>query len=308
MEASVTLKAIAKIYRNRTILADLSFGIEKGTTFVILGECGSGKSTILKLLVGIIERDAGTAYIHGKDISTRWKETRTITGYLPQRNELDNELTVFENLTIYGQLHGLSARAAKRKAVEWSIRLGFKRMLRQSPETLSYGVRRKVSFARAIIHDPKVLLLDEPTKGLDPASKRTIWKVIDSMKGKKTILFITQDFPEAERYADRIAILNHGNIKMNGTLDRLIDTTHGLTRYHLMFQNAPGKGLLEELKEIPKVIRPSLNGNDLEFYSRERTQFFKVLEIALRYGLKDIDTSHCQLQDLFTGLIEGGLE
>jgi len=308
MEASITLKAVGKKYRSNIVLADLSFGVEKGTTFVIVGESGSGKTTLLKILVGLIERDAGTAYIHGKDIETRWKETRSITGYMPQVSNLDGELNIFENLTIYGQLHGMTARNAKRQAILWSEKLQFKPNLRDMPYMLSFGVQRKVCFARALIHDPEVILLDEPTTGLDPHSRTTIWKILDEYRYKKTILFVTQNFKEAERFSDRIAILHQGNIKMNGTLDRLIETTHGLTRYHLTFSDTPPSDLINDLKDYPKVVRPSIHGKDLEFYSRERHQFFNVLEIALKYGLKDIDTSTCQLRDLFTGLTEGGLE
>lgn len=308
MEASITLKAVAKKYKSNIVLADLSFGVEKGTTFVIVGESGSGKSTLLKILVGLIERDAGTAYIHGKDIETRWKETRSITGYLPQVSNLDEELNVFENLFVYAQLHGLSAKTAKKKAVLWADKLQFKSSLFEMPDTLSFGMQRKICFARALIHDPEVILLDEPTTGLDPFSRATIWKILDDFRSKKTILFVTQNFKEAERFSDRIAILHQGNIKMNGTLDRLIETTHGLTRYHLTFLDSPSERLMEELKDFPKVVRPFLNGKDLEFYSRERQQFFNVLQIALKYGLQDIDTTMCQLRDLFTGLTNGGLE
>ena len=308
MEASITLKAVAKKYKSNIVLADLSFGVEKGTTFVIIGESGSGKSTLLKILVGLIERNAGTAYIHGKDIETRWKETRSITGYLPQISNLDEELNIFENLTVYAQLHGLSSQMAKQKAILWSEKLHFKSVLMEMPQTLSFGTQRKICFARALIHDPEVILLDEPTTGLDPVSRATIWKILDGYRNKKTILFVTQNFEEAERFSDRIAILHHRNIKMNGTLDRLIETTHGLTRYHLTFLETPPDKLMDELKDFPKVVRPSLNGKDLEFYSRERQQFFNVLQIALKYGLQDIDTSMCQLRDLFTGLTDGGLE
>ena len=100
MEASITFKSIAKTFNDNTLLADLSFGVEKGTTFVLIGGNGAGKSTILKLLVGIVEKDAGIAYINGKDTSSRSKEIRSITGYMPQGIDLDQELSVFENLII----------------------------------------------------------------------------------------------------------------------------------------------------------------------------------------------------------------
>ena len=118
MEASITFKGIGKTFRGNTLLADLSFGVEKGSTFVIVGENGAGKSVVLKLLVGLMEKDAGMAYIHGKDISTRGNEIRSIVGYMPQIIDLDDELTVLENLEIFGRLYGLPVRDANANALE----------------------------------------------------------------------------------------------------------------------------------------------------------------------------------------------
>ncbi len=308
MEASITLKAIAKTIRENTLLADLSFGVEKGTTFVIIGENGSGKSIILKMLIGLIEKDKGMAYIHGKDIQTRGIETRSITGYMPQSNNLDDELSVYENLLIYAQLHGLTVKEAQNSIKRWSEILEFKQQLQKYPSDLASGHLRKVIFARALIHDPEVILLDEPTAGLDPHTRSKVWDVLDKLHTSKTILFTTQNLSEAERYADRIAILHNGNIKMDGTLDRLIETTHGLTRYRLSFTKNPPDEFMNKLKEYPRVLRPTLKGLDLEFYSRERKQFFNVLKLALNYELDDIDTGICTLRDLFVGLTDGGLE
>ena len=107
MEASITLKSLAKKINNDIILADLSLGIESNSTHAIIGQNGAGKSTILKILVGLIEKDAGIAYIHGKDISTRGAETKMITGYMPQHIDLDNQMTIFENLMVFGKLYGV---------------------------------------------------------------------------------------------------------------------------------------------------------------------------------------------------------
>ena len=163
-------------------------------------------------------------------------------------------------------------------------------------------------FARALVHDPEVLLLDEPTTGMDPHSRSTVWNILDRLQHKKTIIFVTQNFSEAERYSDRIAILHEGNIKMDGTLERLIETTHGLTHYRLAFSKEPPLEFMEKLEQYPRVLRPRLKGLELEFYSRERQQFFSVLRLALNYDLADLDTSICRLRDLFIGLTEGGLE
>ena len=308
MEASITFKAVGKTIGNQILLADLSFGVEKGSTFVLIGENGSGKSIILKLLVGLIEKDTGSIYIQGQDISTRSSETRSICGYMSQTINLDDELTVMENLSIYGQLHGLTSNQARKNTLHWADILEFTQFLNQYPDKLSYGFKRKVLFSRALIHDPEVLLLDEPTTGMDPHSRSSVWNILDKLHKSKTIIFATQNFREAERYADRIAILHDGNIKMDGSLERLIETTHGLTRYRMVFAEAPPEEFMVQLEQYPRVRRPNLKGVELEFYSRERKQFFKVLKLALDYSLSDLDTSICSLLDLYLGLTEGGLE
>jgi ABC-type multidrug transport system ATPase subunit len=308
VEASITFKAVGKTIRNKTLLADLSFGVEKGSTFVLIGESGSGKSIILKLLVGLIEKDTGSVYVQGQDTSTRSTETRSICGYMPQIINLDDEITIMENLSIYGQLHGLTSVKAINNTLYWAEILGFTQFLKQYHNKLAYGFQRKVLFARALVHDPEVLLLDEPTIGMDPHSRSVVWDVLDKLHKSKTILFATQNFAEAERYADRIAILHEGNIKMDGSLERLIETTHGLTRYRLVFSEKPPEEFMIKLEQYPRVQRAHLKGLELEFYSRERKQFFNVLKLALNYSLSDMDTSICSLRDLYLGLTEGGLE
>ena len=308
MEASITFKSIAKTFNDNTLLADLSFGVEKGTTFVLIGGNGAGKSTILKLLVGIVEKDAGIAYINGKDTSSRSKEIRSITGYMPQGIDLDQELSVFENLIIHGRLHGLSSKEAKDNSVHYLDMLNCIYLSNQYPESLSYGNKRKIMFLRSIIHNPEVLLLDEPTKGLDPHSKNKIWDIIDKFNPRKTVLLSTQNFEEAEKYGDRIAILHEGNIKMDGTLDRLIETTHGLSKYVLSFSEMPPQDFFDKIKENPRILKSSMNGLNFEFYSRERKQFFNAMNIALKFNLEDIDVQSCKLRDLFIGLTDGGLE
>ncbi len=308
MEASITFKSVGKVLDNKTLLGDLSFGVEKGSTFVLIGENGSGKTMVLKLLVGLVTKDTGSIYIHGKDTSTRSLETRSICGYMPQVINLDTDLNVFDNISIYTQLYGKTKNEARRNILHWSELLGLNTFLSYPVNKLAYGVKRKVQFVRALAHDPDILLLDEPTTGMDPHSRSAVWNILDKLHHNKTIIFATQNFTEAERYSDRIAILHQGNIKMDGTLERLIETTHGLTHYRLAFSVEPPEEFMLQLKQYPRVLRPTIKGLELEFYSRERQQFFNVLSLALKHNLADLDTSMCRLRDLFIGLTEGGLE
>ena len=308
MEASITLKSIAKKFSGKTVLADLSFGVEKGTRFVVVGKNGSGKSILLKLLVGLIETDAGSAYIHGVNIKSRGEETRSITGYMPQIINLDNEIDIYNNIALYAQLHGMESKLIKSRVYEIANELNFINYLKSNPVELSFGHQRIACFIRAIIHDPEVILLDEPTYGLDLRMRTKIWEILEGMKEKKTIVFTTQNLNEGERYADRIAILHNGSIKMDGTIDKLIETTKRLNKYKITFKDVPRKDFLDEIIKNPKVVRPNLSGKDFEFYSREKRYFFSVLKLALDSEIEDFDSSGCTLNDLFLGLTEGGLE
>jgi ABC-type multidrug transport system ATPase subunit len=227
---------------------------------------------------------------------------------MPQIVNLDDQMTVFQNLSIYAQLYGLNSLEAKKNCMHWAEILDFSNLLKTYPKNLSYGNQRKILFARSLLHNPEILLLDEPTTGMDPQCRSKVWNVIDKIQKHKTIIFATQNFSEAERYADRIAILHEGDIKMDGNLDRLIETTHGLTRYSLVFSDTPPEQFMLDLEKYPRIRRPKLSGLELEFYSRERKQFFNVLKLALEYDLADMDTSICSLRDLYLGLTDGGLE
>ena len=186
--------------------------------------------------------------------------------------------------------------------------LNFKDYLSSTIETLSRGEVRKIQLARALLHDPSILLLDEPTSGIDPNNKIMIWDALDRIAKHKTILFVTQDFNEAERYADRIAILHNGNVKMDGSLDRLLTATKGLTKYKIRFSDAPSQAFLDNIKNLPKVLKPEINGNDFDFYSRERKEFFAVLKVAVEHDIVDVDIGFCRLFDLYLGLTNDGLE
>lgn len=308
MEASITLKSLAKKFDSDTILADLSIGVENNSNHVIIGQNGAGKSTILKILVGLIEKDAGVAYIHGKDISTRAAETRMVTGYMPQYIDLDSDMTIYENLMVYSELYGVSSNKAKSRIQNFSEIFNYKDILFKHPANQSLGLLRSVQFTRALLHDPRVLLLDEPTLGMDPQYKTKVWDILDRVGKDKTILFTTQDFSEAEKFADRISILHRGDIKMDGTFEKLVGATKGLSKYEIRFKDTPLEDILDPLKEMPKILKPLLNGNSLEFYSNDKKDFFRVLRSVISSEIVDIDISFCKLLDLYLGLVENGLE
>ncbi len=308
MEASITFKSIAKKFNEKIILADLSIGVENNSNHVIIGQNGSGKSTILRLLTGLLDKDAGSAYIKGKEISNRSEETKMVTGYMSQIIDLDSEMTIYENLSIYSELYGVSKDNANARIYNFAELFNFKDQLFEKPLKQSTAMLRVIQFSRTLLHDPQILLLDEPTLGMDPQYKTKFWNLIDRIGKDKTILFTTQDFSEAEKFADRISILHNGDIKMDGSFSRLVSATKGLSKFEIRFKETPDESVVDFARQMPQVLKPLINGNSLEFYTHDKKDFFRILKHVIDREISDIDISFCRLLDLYLGIVENGLD
>ena len=308
MEASITFKSVAKVVNNNTLLAELTFGVEKNTTFVLVGPNGSGKTAILKLICGLINKDKGSIYIKGYDMDVKSNQIKSIIGYMPQKNDIDNELKIIDNICIYGQLHGLSEKEAKERCLLIAEKLNFSDYLYSYPENLSYGMLRLVLFSRAIIHDPEILILDEPTSNLDPIYRELIWNYIDEIKNNKTVFYTTQNFYEAQDHSDRIAILYDGTIKFNGTFEYLVENTFGLARFIISFNDQIPEDIKKSVSINPKIIRPTMLNNKLKFYSTNKNEFFKILKESIMNDIIDIDSAKCSLEDIFKGIEPGDID
>ena len=302
MEASITFKSVAKKINDETLLADLSFGVEKGTRFAIVGPNGSGKSTIIKLLSGILQKDKGSIYIKGFDMNLKSNEIKNLVGYMPQVSEFDHEINVIDNLSIYGQLFGLTKENVMHEIKKLSKSLNFSDYLFSYPNELSIGVKRILMFARSIIHNPEIILLDEPTANVDPTNRDTIWNYILNNLQDSTILYTTNNFDDAQQYSHRIAMLYDGNIKYNGTFDYLVENTHGLARFTIVFKDKMCEELIKNISLNPKIIKPNISENVLKFYSTDKLEYFKILKFALDMEINDIDISKCTLEDIFKGI------
>ena len=299
MEASITFKSVAKKIKNDTLLADLSFGVEKGTRFALVGPNGSGKSTILKLLSGILAKDKGSIYVKGYDINIRPNEIKSLIGYMCQKSDLDNSLTIYENIFISGSFYGLSKKIINDRINNLSETLNFNQFLANFPSDLSYGQVRVAMFIKTIIHDPEIILLDEPTANIDPIYKEIIWEYIYNKMNNKTVVFTTNNFNDAQQFSHRIAILHQGIIKYNGTFDYLVENTHGLARFSISFKNKISEELVKSISLNPKIVKPKTLDNNLSFFSIDKTEYFKILKFALDSEINDIDISKCSLEDIF---------
>jgi ABC-2 type transport system ATP-binding protein len=220
-------REIRKAFGSIQAVAGLSFDVRQGETFGLLGPNGAGKSTTIGVLVGLIQPDQGEVLVDGAKPSV--PSTRMKIGVAPQALALYDELTAQENLSFFGQLYGLHG-SRLRERIRWALELaGLTDRARHRVSTFSGGMKRRLNIAVAMVHDPQILLLDEPTVGVDPQSRSHIFDSIESLRREGlTVLYTTHYMEEAERLCDRVAIVDHGKLMALDTVADLI-AKHGGT-------------------------------------------------------------------------------
>lgn len=229
----IAINGLTKRYRNTEALNEISFEIPQGETFGLLGPNGAGKTTAISILCGLIPADSGTVSLAGQSDPGR-PEVRKVLGLTPQSLALYDELSAQDNLTFFGKLHGLSGKTLSRRVNDCLevARLSDRRKHRV--RTFSGGMKRRLNLACALLHEPKILLLDEPTVGVDPQSRNLIFETIEQFKSEgATILYTTHYMEEAERLCDRVAIMDRGRLLDVDRVDALIDRHGGKSRVTL---------------------------------------------------------------------------
>jgi ABC-2 type transport system ATP-binding protein len=206
-----------KIFGGLVAVDNLNLGIKKGELFALLGPNGAGKTTTISMLCCLLKPSAGSASVMGHDITREPYEVKKLIGVAPQETTLSVHLTPMENLELIAGLHGLPRAKAKKWSKLMLETMGLEQRAKDQVRKFSGGMKRRLSIAMALIHDPQVLVLDEPTLGLDPQSRRTVWEYIARLKGEKTILLTTHYMEEADSLADRIGIIDAGKIVALGT-------------------------------------------------------------------------------------------
>jgi len=297
MEASVTLKKVGKLVGDKTILAGLTFGIEKGSLVAIVGDNDAGKSTLLKVLAGVAPAEYGAVYIHGLDTVRRRRETQRQIGYVPHEVDFDPWLTIEQNIHFIGSLYGVEREKRINLIDRYSTHFQLHDYLHEKAAGVSLGILKKAMIVRALVHDPSVLILDEPTAFMDAQSRRHTWDLLHQLKGDKTIIYVSQSLPEVEQANDRIIVLHEGRILLDGSLDRLLESTLEYHEFQIEFETLPDE-LFKELSDITTVVNPSRIGNAFHFYGRSRQVFFQVLNQASKAVMTDLSIQKLSLRDL----------
>ena len=256
----IRIDHLCKSFGDVKAVDDLSFRVGEGELFAFLGVNGAGKSTTINIICGQLSKDSGTVSIDGADIDTELDRVKRTLGVVFQGSVLDKELSVSDNLESRAALYGIHGAAFRRRLAELAGLLEFGDLLSRPIGKLSGGQRRRIDIARALLHEPKILILDEPTTGLDPQTRTTLWRVIGTLRRERGMtVFLTTHYMEEAADADYVVILDRGRIAAHGTPLELKNTYTGdfITVYGIGEDEVKQLGApYEQLRDAWRVTVP----------------------------------------------------
>jgi lipooligosaccharide transport system ATP-binding protein len=293
----VEARDLVKRYGEITAVDGISFDVDRGEIFGILGPNGAGKTTTIRMLYGFSPMTSGSLRIFDLDIRTDWRAIRTRTGVCHQDNNLDPDLTVTENMHVFSRYYAMPHKDAAERTAGLLKFIGLEQRMDSKAPELSGGMMRRLILARALLNNPELLILDEPTTGLDPQSRHLVWERIGELKKKGiTILLTTHYMEEAARLCDRLIIIDHGRIIAEGKPAELVKKHVG----HEVIESSP---VCEELEAFVKQrgLEHEVSGDRLLIYRREGDESL-FQEISHKYCREDCTLRTATLEDVFLRL------
>ncbi|HEX03581.1 MAG TPA: ABC transporter ATP-binding protein [Bacteroidetes bacterium] len=275
----IETKSLCKRYGSFTAVDDLSFTIEAGQVLGFLGPNGAGKTTTMRMLTGFLTPTSGNTLINGMDVAENSVAVRKQIGYLPEGAPSYGEMTVQQFLAFIARARLINSREVPGSIAKAVEKLNLSTVLQQPIETLSKGFKRRVGLAQAIIHDPQILILDEPTDGLDPNQKHEVRHLIQDMAHDKIIVISTHILEEVEAVCNRVMIISDGKLLAD-------DSPHGLiarSRYHntVSMIVAGAKKVASALSELPEVARAELRDGELTLFPAGESGLFEAITAAI---------------------------
>lgn len=263
MENIIEIRNLKKYFKEVKAVDDLSFSVKKGELFSFLGVNGAGKSTTISMICGTLEKDSGEIIINGQNIENSKQGVLADIGVVFQNSILDSSLTVKDNLSVKASLYGLNKKQTEDRIIKLSKMLDFEDLLNRTVGKLSGGQRRRIDVARALLNNPKVLILDEPTTGLDPQTRKTLWEVVDSLrKENKMTVFLTTHYMEEAAESDYIVILDSGKKVAEGSPLDLKNNYTGdfITLYNADEESIKKLGLkYEKIRDALRIFVKDIN-------------------------------------------------
>ena len=296
---TIELKEVSKIYKNQKVVEKISFSAKKGEIIGFLGPNGAGKSTTMKMLTGFVKPSSGKIFVNGIDISANVIASQKEIGYLPEHNPLYKELYVKEYLQFCAEIHQIQN---KKESIESVIeQIGLTNEAPKKIHQLSKGYQQRVGLAGAILHNPSILVLDEPTTGLDPNQLIEIRNLIKQLGKNKIVLFSTHIMQEVEAVCNRVIILKKGRIILDESLANLQKTTTQILE--VTFNKRSSSSIFSSLKNIKKTTNIKENTWQLEFQTKEDVRP-NIFDFAQENHLKilELKATNKNLESLFRAL------
>lgn len=292
----IVAKALTKTYDDFTAVAGIDFTVRRGEAFGLLGPNGAGKSTTMRMIGATLQRSGGELEILGKDPNKNGPEIRAHLGVVPQQDNLDRELKVWENLYIYGRYFGLSRKFLKAKVEELIgfVKLEDKRDTKV--DALSGGMKRRLTIARGLVNEPEILMLDEPTTGLDPQARHVLWDRLFRLKEQGVTLVITTHYmDEAEQLCDRLIVMDKGKIMAEGSPADLILQYSSREVVEVRFGSAKNaevaphlEGLGERIEVLPDRILIYAENGEKVLHDITTKGFEPLTSLVRRSSLEDV--------------------
>ncbi|WP_420853341.1 ABC transporter ATP-binding protein [Ruania rhizosphaerae] len=255
VEPVISARELRKTYGDFVAVDGIDFEVRPGESFGLLGPNGAGKSTTMRMIGGTLDRTGGDLAVLGMDPGPQGPTVRAHLGVIPQQDNLDEELRVRENLIMYGRYFGLSRSFLAAKADELLAFAQLEAKAKEKVQSLSGGMKRRLTIARGLVNEPKILLLDEPTTGLDPQARHVLWDRLFRLKEAGTTLVVTTHFmDEAEQLCDRLIVVDHGRIMAEGSPRELIRTYSTREVVELRFGSARNATVVAELDGVGSRI------------------------------------------------------
>jgi ABC-2 type transport system ATP-binding protein len=298
----LNINNVSKNFGSLAALSGVSLSIEKGEFFGLLGPNGAGKSTLMNILVGYLAADSGSVKLNKEEITFENLETRKLIGYVPQDISLYLELTALQNLKIFGGLYGLNPAELKLRMEKVLDLVQLSDRKNEPVKNFSGGMKRRLNLAASLLHNPDLILCDEPTVGVDPQSRNAIFDMLQKLGSEgKTIIYTTHYMEEAERLCSRLAIIDNGKIIAQGKLNELISLLNKRTSFKIEKNNVTIAGF-NKIKEIGEVIENEFDyelipGTDF----RMNSKVFATLE-SLNISNDFVEVTRASLEDVFLNL------